>query len=216
MGGGRHIGRRRSRLGGLLRASNGARARRNRNGGDGVAGGPAVMAHRRCGACSCSGLGFGVAAGSRLPGRPFVPAAFAPEHFAPVRRLGPVGRGRRMAEPDRAQAVASDPSRQRIGLGHPADLEPDLSGVRAHDDGDHADRCLPVVLRLPALRRGAEAQAWRLLRVLLLWGCEVPTDPGRLQLLRLAGTASSCKVSGVAMTFEITHRSAPEVALRRP
>jgi hypothetical protein len=90
-----------------------------------------------------------------------------------------------MARPYRTRAVAPDPSRRKIGLGHSTDFEPDLSGVRTHDGGDHADRRLPVVLRLPALRRGPQAQARRLLRLLLIWRREMPADPGRVWLLRL-------------------------------
>jgi len=46
---------------------------------------------------------------------------------------------------------------------------------------------LPVLLRLPWLRRTAAAEAGRLLRVLLLWHRPLPTNPGAEIVLRVTG-----------------------------
>ena len=58
-----------------------------------------------------------------------------------------------------------------------------LPHVRASGDRDNARGRLPVLLQLQGLRRTAQAQAGRLLRVLLLWLGGVPADAGR-ELLR--------------------------------
>ena len=49
--------------------------------------------------------------------------------------------------------------------------------MRRRLDRDDADRCLPVLLRLQALRSGLEAAQRRLLRLLLLRRCPLPTYP---------------------------------------
>ena len=60
------------------------------------------------------------------------------------------------------------------GLGRNMQLE---SCVRAPGHRDDADRRLPVLLRLSALRHPAQAQAGRLLRLLFLRNHAVPADP---------------------------------------
>ena len=74
-----------------------------------------------------------------------------------------------------------------------AGFQPHLSGVRPHHGRDHADRRLPVVLRLSALRRGSEAQARRLLRLLFLWRREVSarSRKGRVAARRVRGQPSA-------------------------
>ena len=69
-------------------------------------------------------------------------------------------------------------------------VDPDLSAMRPQGHRDHAYRRLSVFLRLPRLWRGAEAQAGRLLRLLLLRRRSVPTDSEKLQrVLRVSTTA---------------------------
>src|SRR3546814_7013830 len=59
-----------------------------------------------------------------------------------------------------------------------ARLDPDLSKLRQGLDRNHAHRCVPILLRLSALRDRAAAQEGRLLRLLLLWRCPLSADPG--------------------------------------
>ena len=67
----------------------------------------------------------------------------------------------------------------------------DLPRMRAQQDRDHAHRLLPMVLRVHALPPHPQAQAWRLLRVLLVCVRTLPVDPGlgRGWLLRGLGQA---------------------------
>jgi hypothetical protein len=58
------------------------------------------------------------------------------------------------------------------------DLDPDLSALRPSLDRNHADRRLPVLLRVHGLPRLAQAAAGELLRVLLLWRRALPAGPG--------------------------------------
>lgn len=74
--------------------------------------------------------------------------------------------------------------RQRNGITRTL-FNTDLSHLRAPVQGPDAYRCVPVFLRLPELWRIIEAQTGRLLRVLLIRRCKVPTDPARQTLLRL-------------------------------
>jgi hypothetical protein len=64
-------------------------------------------------------------------------------------------------------------------------IDADLPALRSSGNRDHADRRLPVLLRLQGLRRTAETQARRLLRVLLLRLGTVSADTGG-EMLRLA------------------------------
>jgi hypothetical protein len=54
-----------------------------------------------------------------------------------------------------------------------------LPALRNREVGDHADRCLPVFLSLHQLRRDAQAETRRLLRVLFLRLGSLPTGPDR-------------------------------------
>jgi hypothetical protein len=65
-----------------------------------------------------------------------------------------------------------------------AAIDLDLSALRASGDRGHADGRLPVLLLLQKLRRTAETEAGRLLRVLLLWLRVVSADTGG-ELLRI-------------------------------
>jgi hypothetical protein len=67
---------------------------------------------------------------------------------------------------------------------HPAQ-HADLSALRPPSHRDHADRHLPVLLRLSGLRQIVAAQTRRLLRVLFLGQRAVPADPAAEDLLRL-------------------------------
>ncbi len=49
--------------------------------------------------------------------------------------------------------------------------------------GDHADRCVHVLLRMYTLQNAAEAQSGRLLRVLFLWLRSLPTYSGACGVL---------------------------------
>jgi hypothetical protein len=60
--------------------------------------------------------------------------------------------------------------------GDPA-INPHLPVLRTCQDGDHADGCVPMVLRMRAVPHRAEAEAGRLLRLLLLWLSTLPADP---------------------------------------
>ena len=57
--------------------------------------------------------------------------------------------------------------------------------MRHEDDGNDADGRLPVFLGVPGLQRGAEAQAGRLLRLVLLWHRALSTGAGRRRVLRV-------------------------------
>jgi len=54
-----------------------------------------------------------------------------------------------------------------------------LPALRNRQSGNHADRCLPVLLSMHRLRCDAAAQARRLLRLLLLWLGPVSAETGR-------------------------------------
>jgi len=64
--------------------------------------------------------------------------------------------------------------RQRHDLG----VDDHLPEVRHREERDHADRCLPVLLRLLGLRRAFATKSGRLLRVLLLRFHAVSAHPG--------------------------------------
>ena len=57
-------------------------------------------------------------------------------------------------------------------------FDADLPGLRPQQAGDHAYRCLPVVLRVRAVPHRAQAQAGRLLRLLLIWQHALSIDSG--------------------------------------
>ena len=59
----------------------------------------------------------------------------------------------------------------------------DLPSVRSGDRRIHADRRLPVLLALPGLRRAAQTQGRRLLRVLQLRHRQVPAQAVGEELL---------------------------------
>jgi len=63
-----------------------------------------------------------------------------------------------------------------------------LPGLRPRGNGNNAHRRLSVVLRMHFLRHGVEANARRLLRVLLVWQRGLPADTGGSKLLRRALT----------------------------
>jgi hypothetical protein len=72
--------------------------------------------------------------------------------------------------------------------------------VRLREDGDDAHRRLPVVLRMRAMPRLAEAQAGRLLRVLLVWHRALPADTaGGDRLLRLTGHQGHRQIFNLAL-----------------
>ena len=52
---------------------------------------------------------------------------------------------------------------------HASRVDHRLSARQCRKSGDHADRCLPILLRLHGLRIEVKAEGRRLLRVLLLW-----------------------------------------------
>jgi hypothetical protein len=54
-----------------------------------------------------------------------------------------------------------------------------LSELRASQHRNHADGCVPVLLRLPRLRCTDETETGRLLRVLLIRRCALPSGPTR-------------------------------------
>ena len=58
-------------------------------------------------------------------------------------------------------------------------VDADVSEVQCREGRDHADQRVPVLLRMHWLQDVAQAQAWRLLRVLLLWVGALSADPGR-------------------------------------
>jgi len=60
----------------------------------------------------------------------------------------------------------------------------DLPGVRLRQARGHADRCLPVFLRMRALQGDAAAEGGGLLRVLLVRLGEMPAGAGRGRVLR--------------------------------
>src|SRR5262245_17831784 len=68
-----------------------------------------------------------------------------------------------------------------------------LTVLRSPSERDDADRCMRRFLSLQEMWSDAEAQAWRLLRVLHLWDDTLPADPagtrGRYRngVLRRAG-----------------------------
>ena len=51
---------------------------------------------------------------------------------------------------------------------HPPGVRADLPDLRARTARDHANRRVPVFLRMHAMQNAAEAEGWRLLRVLFL------------------------------------------------
>jgi hypothetical protein len=86
-----------------------------------------------------------------------------------------------------------------------------LSELRPSGGGNHADGCLPVVLRLQRLRRTVEADARPLLRLLFLWLRPVSTRPGRLLFGRRAalivGSIYSYRTSFVSSAPHMLHRN---------
>ena len=69
--------------------------------------------------------------------------------------------------------------------------------VRLCQAGVHADRRVPVLLRVYELRRAAASEARRLLRVLLVRLGEVPADPSAAFLLHLAQSHNSFQAQEV-------------------
>src|SRR5262249_26891911 len=63
---------------------------------------------------------------------------------------------------------------------HASDKHDHLPEVRASGRRADADECLRLLLRLQGMRRAAQAAAWRLLRVLLVWLGGVSAGAGRL------------------------------------
>lgn len=53
-----------------------------------------------------------------------------------------------------------------------------MSALRPSIDGQHADQCLPILLRLQGMRRCAPPQSWRLLCVLLVRRRALSSDSG--------------------------------------
>jgi len=62
-------------------------------------------------------------------------------------------------------------------------LRTDLPALRTAQHGRHADPGLPVLLRLPGLRRDPEPESRRLLRVLFLWNDAMPANAAGQALL---------------------------------
>lgn len=73
---------------------------------------------------------------------------------------------------------------QSLRRQHATRLHPDLPGLRLRQGRDHADRRLPVLLRLRWLRHPPQAEGRRLLRVLLLRLGALPSSPGGRKMLR--------------------------------
>ncbi len=65
-----------------------------------------------------------------------------------------------------------------------------VSPLRAARHRANADGRVPILLHVRQLRRTAQAQEGRLLRVLLVWHREVPTHSGQFQLLRIRPRAA--------------------------
>jgi len=53
-----------------------------------------------------------------------------------------------------------------------------LSELRISQHRNHAGGRLSILLRLPGLRHADETETRRLLRVLFIWRCPVPSGPG--------------------------------------
>lgn len=70
-----------------------------------------------------------------------------------------------------------DCARARDG-NHAAAIDDHLPALRHRKGGDDADGCVPVLLPVHRLRSEAQAEAGRLLRVLLVWLGAVPADAG--------------------------------------
>jgi hypothetical protein len=73
------------------------------------------------------------------------------------------------------------------GTAHANSISAHLSALPPPIGGDHADRRLPVLLRLQRLRHQAEATAGRLLRVLLVRFRTMPAGPDRRLLFLMRG-----------------------------
>lgn len=69
-------------------------------------------------------------------------------------------------------------------------IDADVSGLSSPDDRDHADRCLPVLLRVRGLRRVTAPEAGRLLCVLLVRLGGVPAETGRREARLLLSEGS--------------------------
>ena len=66
-------------------------------------------------------------------------------------------------------------------------INPDLSAMRPFKVGNHANRCLPVLLRMRKLQNLAPSKGRRLLRLLLVWLSQVPTYSRAARVLLLTG-----------------------------
>ena len=59
------------------------------------------------------------------------------------------------------------------------------SALRAREDRNDADQCVPALLRVLGLSNRSSAEAWRLLHLLLLWVEPMPTPAKRRRVTRL-------------------------------
>src|SRR5215831_2802209 len=96
----------------------------------------------------------------------------------------------------------------------PSDLDrhqyDNLPPVRSHRNRTDADRRLPILLRLQGLRDGAEAQTWRLLRLLLLrHGSLSAGSAGHVPSLNDHGPADAGRL---AQELARSHRAAEAAA----
>ena len=71
--------------------------------------------------------------------------------------------------------------------------------MRLCENGDHADRCMPVFLPVRRLQGDTEAEGGRLLRVLFVWVREVPSGPGAAGMLPLIGEGASIFLIDMAL-----------------
>lgn len=77
--------------------------------------------------------------------------------------------------------------------------------MRPSRNADDADECVSVALHLYGLRCDASAEGGRLLRVLFVWRCEVPTHSGR-RLLRFIRVAPFAKIIPASSTDDEVSR----------
>ena len=59
------------------------------------------------------------------------------------------------------------------------------SALRAREDRNDADQCVPALLRVLGLSNRSSAEAWRLLHLLLRWVEPMPTPAKRRRMTRL-------------------------------
>ena len=105
-------------------------------------------------------------------------------HGASVGQSGSAGTPAiRILRPPREHRRARIAPRCSNKCSHETELPADLSELRTTQHRQHAGGRVPVFSRLPGMRRSAEPEAGRLLRVLFIWIDPVSADPARPGLL---------------------------------